>query len=167
MALTDYAENDEVRAALGVNSKELSDTVLALPVYLMGLTRELNKISTSLPAAFSTVNGIAVDQRTAIQEALYEATRLFSVYAVARQVGVSLASFMPKDITDGKAALGRFAGTPWEDTMADVERMYTDARDGLVATYAAYTNADVPTSVSSPPTTFIASKRSSDPVTGT
>lgn len=168
MALTDYAQYDEIRAALGVNNVELKDAVLALPVYEMGLVRELNKISTSLPAAFSTVLAITpASARTALQEALFEATRLFSVYAAAKQVGVSLPSFLPKDVTDGKAATGRFAGTPFEATLAEVDRMFGSTRGDLVATYALYSNTDAPTSTSLPPTTFIAVGRASDPVTGT
>lgn len=164
MALTKYVQYDEVRAALGANGEELVDSVLDLPVYEMGLVRELNKISTSLPAAFSTVNDIGETSRTDLQEALFNASRLFSVYAVARQVGVSLASFLPKDITDGKAAVGRFTGAPYEETMQNVEQMMAVTRADLVTAYAKYAGNDV--LVVAPAISFIASQRSTDPVTG-
>jgi hypothetical protein len=166
MALTDYAQYDEVRAALGVNDVELKDAVLALPIYLMGLVRELNKISTSLPAAFSAVAELAEDDRSDAQQALYDATRLFSAYAVAKQVGVSLPSFMPKDITDGKAAVGRFSGAPYEETLARIDQMFGALREDLATAYASYASEDAPSPLG-PPTSFIAVARASDPVTGT
>jgi hypothetical protein len=166
MALTTYAQYEEIRAALGVNSQELSDTVLALPVYEMGLVRELNKISTSLPAAFSTVQAIEEDARTDVQQALFESTRLFSVYAAAKQVGVSLASFAPKDISDGKASLSRFTGDSYKETMDRVEAAYLDAKQGLIDTMGSYTG-DTDTSSTVPFTTFVVSSRVTDAVTGT
>jgi hypothetical protein len=167
MALTTYLQLDEVRAALGVNDLELKDTVLILPVYEMGLVRELNKISTSLPAAFSAAHSKQAADRTAAEAALYDATHLFAVYAVAKQVGVSLASFAPKDVGDGKATLSRFAGESYKETMDRVEGMFADTRSGLVAAYEAFAGSSSSTPNTTPFTSFIASSRSRDPVTDT
>lgn len=166
MALTDYAQYDEIRAALGVNDVELRDAVLELPVYEMGLVRELNKISTSLPAAFSAVKETAESERSDVQTRLYDAVRLFSVYASAKQVAVSLPSFLPKGVTDGKAAIDRFSGTPYEDTIASIDQMFGALRAELADAYAAYADEDAPGAIS-PPTTFVAVPRNTDPVTGT
>lgn len=166
MALTTYLELDEVRAALGVNDIELKDSVLNLPVYEIGLVRELSKISASLPVAFSTVSATALVSRTETQQALADATHLFSVYACARQVGVSLAAMAPKDIGDGKASMSRFSDAPYKDVMTRVEAMYTAARNSLMEAMILYSGAGVQTSSTIPRTVFMAAGRSYDPVTG-
>ncbi len=137
MSLTTYCEFDEVRSALGVNDLELKDSVLALPVYEMGLVRELNKISTSLTAAFSSVIAKTLSSRTEAETVLYDAVHLFSVYAVAKQVGVSLPTFAPKDIGDGKATVSRFAGEPFTKVLDGIDE-YGELAPGSVVTVEAY-----------------------------
>lgn len=166
MALTEYCSGDEVRAALGVNDIELPDTVLGLPVYQIGLVRELNKISTTLPAAFSTVSGIADETRTNDEQALYDATHLFCVYAAARQVGVSLGSMVPKDVGDGKATVSRFSDSPYKDVLDRIEVMYNGTRASLVDALGTYAGSSAATPPTTPRTFFLASSRSFDPVTG-
>lgn len=165
MALTTYLQLAEVRAALGVNDIELKDTVLNLPVYEMGLLRELNKLSTSLPAAFSAINDKQENDRTEAEKELWQATRLFSVYAVAKQVGVSLASFAPKDVTDSKASISRFSGESYKETMDNIDEMFGALRGSLAEALNAFNNVStVPTG---PFTSFVAAGRGIDPVTGT
>lgn len=166
MALTSYCEPDEVRAALGVNDLELSDAVLNLPVYEIGLVRELNKVSVSLPVAFSLVSAIAEETRTDVAQALIDATRLFSVYASARQVGVSLGIMAPKDVGDGKAATARFSDSPYRDTLARVEQMYLATKSGVLDALNTYSGTAVGTKATVPFTVLLASPRSYDPVTG-
>lgn len=162
MALTTYCDYEEIRAALGVNSIELADAVLGLPVYEIGLVRELNKISTSLPAAFSTATGAS--PQAALDKALCDAVRMFSAYAVAKQAGVSLATFAPKDVGDGKATLSRFSGQPYTETMDNVKAALADARAALQDALAAYQGATAATAVL--PVSFMASSRTIDPVVG-
>lgn len=164
MALTTYLQLAEVRAALGVNEIELKDTVLNLPVYEMGLIRELNKVSTSLPAAFSTVSGIAEGERTELQALLYRSVHEFAVYAVAKQVGVSLASFAPKDVTDSKASVSRFAGESYKQTLSELDEIYAVTRAALGAGWSAYSGGSA--SDPTPGVFFVASPRGVDPVTG-
>lgn len=166
MALIDYCQLAEVRAALGVNDIELKDAVLTLPVYEMGLVRELNKISTSLRAAFFTISAKAPASRTEAEAALYDATHLFSVYAAAKQVGVSLASFAPKDVTDSKAGVSRFSGEPYKETMRRIEEAYADSRIGVAAALDAYTGSSSVTASTTPFTHFVTAGRGVDPVTG-
>lgn len=166
MALTNYCELAEIRAALGVNDIELSDVVLSLPVYEIGLVRELNRVSTSLPVAFSTASNITVLSRTEPQQALVDATRFFSVYAAARQVGVSLGSIVPKDVGDGKATMSRFSDSPYKDVMQRVEVVYTAARASLLEALVALTGSGTATKSVAPFTVFAKSPRSYDPVTG-
>lgn len=166
MALTAYCDLEEIRAALGVGDLELSDAVLNLPVYEIGLVRELTKVSVSLPAAFSTCSAVSEETRTDAQQALLDAVRLFSVYSTARQVGVSLGNMAPKDIGDGKATLGRFSDSPYRDVLARVEQMYTSAKVGLLDSLNAYAGTTVGTASTVPFTIFKASTRATDPVTG-
>lgn len=167
MSLTTYCEFDEVRSALGVNDLELKDSVLALPVYEMGLVRELNKVSTSLTAAFSAVYAKAPEARTEVEAALHDAVHVFSVYAVARQVGVSLSVFAPKDVGDGKATLSRFAGEPFKVTMDGVNEYYQIAKDSVRQAFEAYNGSSSTVAASlTPATLFKASGRSYDPVEG-
>lgn len=166
MALAAYCELDEVRAALGVSDAEISDVVLSLPVYEIGLVRELNRVSTSLPVAFSTVSNIAEVSRSANEQALFDATRLFCVYACARQVGVSLGSMVPKDISDGKASLARFSDSPYKDVLERVDTLYSAVRKSLLDVVIAYTGAGTSSASTVPMTIFKASSRAYDPVTG-
>ena len=166
MALTAYCELDEVRAALGVNDIELPDTVLNLPVYEIGLVRDLNRVSSSLPVAFSAVSAVSEETRTDTQQALADAVHLFSVYACARQVGVSLGAMAPKDVGDGKATISRFSDSPYKDVLQRVEAMYTAARGGLVESLNLYTGSGT-TTASTTPFTFVGkSSRGYDPVPG-
>jgi hypothetical protein len=119
MSLTTYCDFGEVRSALGVNDIELSDLVLGLPVYEMGLIRELNRLSTSLNAAFLTIYAKTRASRTPDEAELHDSVRLFSVYAAAKQVGVSLANFAPKDVGMAKP--------PSPDTPGSLLRRYSRA----------------------------------------
>lgn len=167
MSLTTYCDFAEVRSTLGVNKTELSDTVLDLPVYEMGLVRELVKVSMSLNAAFSVAHLKLPAARTSLEAAMHDAVRLFAVYAVAKQVGVSLANFAPKDITDGKASVGRFAGTPFESVLGRIDGMYAELKTDLKAAYESFAGAGSG-AVSSliPAPVFRAVARVYDPVTG-
>jgi len=164
MSLTTYCRYDEVRAALGVNATELADTVLALPVYEMGLVRELNRLSTSLNPAFSTIARKRDTDRTDQERALFAAVSLFAVYAVASQVGVSLPNFAPRSVSDGKASLTRFSGEPFERVLERVDAYKTDYRAALVEAFGAFQGGS--TQVSRMPTMAVASPRATDPVTG-
>lgn len=161
MALTPYCEREEVRAALGVNSTELPDAVLDLPVYQIGLLRELTKLSLSLPASFLAAEALASSARTAAQAELHDATRLFSVYAAARQVGVSLGGMVPKSVGDGKATVSRFSDAPYKDVLDRVDAMLAAARASLLQTL----DGGAPQALVLP-AFFAAAQRTYDPVTG-
>lgn len=167
MSLTTYCDFDEVRSALGVNDLELKDAVLALPVYEMGLIREFNKISTSLTAAFSAVLSKSLSARTSAESALYDAVHLFAVYAAAKQVGVSLPTFAPKDVGDGKASVSRFAGEPFTKVLDGIDEYYQIMKENVRQAMEVYAGSSATTAPSlTPATVFMASSRSYDPVTG-
>lgn len=164
MALTPYCSNDEVRAVLGVTTSELKDDVLTLPVYEMGLRRELIRVSPSLPAAFSTVNSLTT--RSDAEQTLFEASKLFAVYAVAKQAGASVALAAPKGLTDDKSGFDRFADAPYKDVLMRVDTAYSSARQDLVDAYAAYAGASTGTGFYGLPSGMAVSSRTYDPVTG-
>lgn len=164
MALTPYCSNDEVRAVLGVTTSELKDNVLNLPVYEMGLRRELIRVSPSLPAAFSTVN--SVDPKSELQQALHDAVRLFAVYATAKQAGASVALAAPKGLTDDKSGFDRFADAPYKDVLNRVDTAYAAARQDLVDAYSSYAGAATATGFYGLPSGMAISSRTYDPVTG-
>ncbi len=164
MALTQYCEFDEVRAALGANALELSDAVLSLPIYEIGLTRELAKISASLPAAFLLLRESAA--LTDAQSLVVNSVRLFSAYAVAKQAGVPLGNMIPKDVSDGKASLSRFSDSPYKDVLERVSAAYAEARADLASAYAALTAQTTP-NVLIAPAVLRRSPRGFDPVTNT
>lgn len=164
MSLTTYCSYDEVRSALGVNDLELPDRVLGLPVYEMGLVREISRLSTSLNAAFSSVAAKTPATRTVAEKALYDAMRLFSVYTVAKQVGVSLPTFAPKDVSDGKASVSRFAGEPFKATLEAIDEYLAAYKVDLKAAFDAFNGA---TATAAPVLAgVLAAQRSYDPVTG-
>jgi len=165
MSLTTYCSFDEVRSALGVNDLELKDSVLGLPVYEMGLVREFSKLSTSLNAAFSAAAALPPGDRTEQQNNLYDAGRLFSVYTVAKQVGVSLPTFAPKDVSDGKASTSRFAGDPFKATLAAIDEYLAGYKVDLKAAFEAYNGASTTTTATAM-LGLVPSARSYDPVSG-
>ena len=164
MALTPYCTNDEVRAVLGVSLSELKDEVLDLPIYEMGLRRELNKVSLSLPAAFSTVNSIVAGSRTDAQAALYEAVKMFTVYAVARQAGAPLALAAPKSLNDDKSGFSRYADSPYKDVLERIEQMFQHTRQDLLNAFSEYLGSTAAAKVM--PGALAVSSRTYDPVTG-
>ena len=164
MALTPYCETEAVRATLGVNSIELSDSVLNLPIYSIGLQRELSKLSPSLPASFLQINALPEASRTALEQSLFLSTRMFSVYASARQVGASLGTTAASDIGDGKASVARFSGEPYKDVLERVDKWYYETKTSLLASIALYNGklAPNPRAV----VAFVKSQRTYDPITG-
>jgi hypothetical protein len=161
MAITTYLDYDEVRAALGVSTNELDDTTLALSLYDSGLTEELEAISANLPGAYTTV--AALTTRTAVQQRLFRMTRLFAIYAVAKQLLPGLPMFAPKDITDGKAAAGRFSNDPYKVTIDEVKKQYELNKQRLEDAFILYNSGSVITTLR----TYVSvSNAGSDPVTG-
>lgn len=164
MALTPYCSNEEVRAVLGVTTSELKDSVLDLPVFEMGLRRELIRVSPSLPAAFSAVNGLVT--RSDVEEDLHQAVRLFCTYAAAKQAGASLALSAPKGLTDDKSGFDRFADSPYKDVLERVDTAYANNRQDLVDAYSAYSGATTQSGTYGMPVGVVRVGRSYDPVTG-
>ena len=161
--LTDYTTYDDVRSALGVSSDELEDVTLALESWDNHLRFELEDISLALPASYAAVVLIPQASRTDEQERLYRATRLFSTLAVARAMTASLPLFGPKDISDGKATVSRFADAPYKAVTSRIEKQFEQAKGRLESAWAAI-SATAATAVARP--YLGVSRPSTDPVTG-
>lgn len=161
--LTDYTTYDDVRSALGVSDEELADATLALESVYSHLLFDLEDVGLTLPDDYTAVAAIAEASRTTEQQRFYRATRLFSTLATARALAASLPLFGPKDISDGKATVSRFADAPYKATIAMVDKQFEQAKSRLEAAWAATTSSTA-TVVSRP---YIgSSKLSVDPVTG-
>lgn len=136
MALAPFTSNDEVRGVLGVTDKELLDVTLDLGIYEINLRYVLGKINAAVIAQFNTINAIAVATRTTTQAAFWAAVKLYSPYVVAFQLAPSLSLMAPKDITDGKAAVGRFSESPFKAVIAAILVDHDKYQDHLTQMYA-------------------------------
>lgn len=163
MALLTYTTYDDIRAALGVSSDEIEDATLSLSLYELNLTSEFEDIDLTLEETYATV--AALSSRTAVQDRFLQATRLFSTYAVAYQAATSLPLFSPKDISDGKATVSRYADSPYKEVIKRLEQLYGRYKARLEAAFSDATAGDAPSIVSRP--YFNVAVPDSDPVTGT
>jgi hypothetical protein len=165
MTLTDYVSFEEVRAALGVSEDEIKDATLSLDLYAFNLVSELEGISLTLVEDYAQQKVSPVEGWTPIQVRFHQAVRLFSAYAVAKQATISVPMFAPKEQTDGKASLGRWAQDPYKPMIASVLKQYEVFKVKLEAAYGAIQTTVSPTTVDRPYMSVVAPI--SDPVLGT
>lgn len=139
MSMPEFITFDDVRAALGVSEDEITDTTLSLDVYEFNLVSELEGISLLLIPAYLALSEAGPTSWTDIQKRFYQATRLFAAYAVAKQATIAVPMFSPKEQTDGKAGLVRFAQDPYKGMIARVLAQYEIFKIKLEVAYAATT----------------------------
>ena len=161
MAITDYTTYEDIRAVLGVSADEIEDATLSLAVYELSLSSEFEDISANLKTDYATVSGLT--SRTAVQERLFQSTRLFSTYAVAYQASGSLPLFSPKDISDGKATVSRYADSPYKAVIEQIRTQYEKFKGKLEKAYAEYGSSSAPVLVIRP--FFNTASGAYDPVT--
>lgn len=135
MALTDFTSYDDIRAVLGVSTFELSDETLGLEVYEMYLTSEMEDIAADLLTSYATVVTTAEASRTPAQAKFFRQTRLFATYATAKQLTASLPMFGPKETSDGKASVSRFADSPYRDVVKRIGQEYDRLKERLESAY--------------------------------
>ena len=82
LEIGDYTSYEEVRATVGLSSDELPDSTLALEIYANALELELDSVTMNagvpLKTMFTSLTTSAADQY------IYNLTRMFATYAVAR-----------------------------------------------------------------------------------
>lgn len=164
MALIDFTTYDEVRSVLGVSTDEISDETIALGVYETGLKIELQAVATGLSAAYLAASQKSPVARSTSEQDLVDAVRLFSTYAVARQLTTSMPMAAPKEQTDNKASMVRFATDPYKETVRSVKESFEKYRGYLSTLYDAYTSSS---RAGVARLYCVVSKPSSDPVAGT
>lgn len=165
MTITDFTSFDDIRAALGVSQDEIKDATLSLDLYEFGLITELDSISLLLINDYSALKGTPAASWTPVQKRFHQSLSLFASYAVAKQATIALPLFAPKEQSDGKATLGRFAVDPYKAVIARILAQYETTKAALQAAYAATTATATSASLIRP---YLAvSNPSSDPVTGT
>ena len=159
--LTTYTDYASVRAVLGVSDDDLDDATLALSLYSDDLTQSLEDVAIDIEATYATTK--AKITPTAQETRFLTACRLFATYAVAKTLTAALPLFAAKDVTDGKAAVGRF-DNPYKDVIRSINEQYGMSRNRLIATLTAMGT----TSTASVARVYMAvASPSSDPVTGT
>ena len=160
MSILDYTTYDGIRAVLGVSTDELEDATLDLEIYDSGLVLDLEDVDLGLSEAYLALPAT----RTATQDRFHRTVRMFAAYSVARQLTASLPMFGPKDISDGKATVTRFADSPYKEVTKRVKEGFDSARTRLEKSYAALTSASYTLTI---PTFMSVVSPASDPVTGT
>ncbi len=159
-----YTSPDDIRAVLGVSDEELEDATISLPVYALTLEAELRDIGPSLPADLEVVRDKDSGLRTDDETWMLKAAQLFITFSIARQLTTGLPLFSPKEITDSKASVVRFASNPYADTIAMVRDQFAVNQARLSTAYKVVKTASA--SVASLPSYLLVVTPAVDPVTG-
>lgn len=160
IAITSYTTYESVRVSLGLNSKELPDTLLAAEIYALSLEEDLVGVASTFVADYTA----AAQLSAAVAINFVRAARVFSTYSVAFQCTGALPLFTTKAITDGKAGIYRDGNSPYKETVSKVTSRYEAAKRTLVEAYGLYSGTAVSSSVPYPMLGI--SSPSTDPVTG-
>lgn len=164
MDITEYTTYNDIRAALGVSEDEIEDATLSLDLYSMNLSSELDDVSSSITTTFEGLRDVAAESLSDEQIKFDRFVRLFSTYAVAKQLTTSLPLFSPKDYADGKASFGRYAQNPYKDVIKSVEEAYSKFRLKLAEASASVTSSQAPVVATRP--YFSGATPGYDPVLG-
>lgn len=161
MPISSYTSPDAIRAALGVSALELKDATLSLQMYEDNLLLDLAEIGQGAASALAAL--VQTPSTDEVQLQFLRAGRLFATYSVANHLLSALPLFSPKEITDGKASLVRYADGPYNKVIEEVRARYTQYQAAAAAAYAATQSAQV---TESRLPTYMRSSRGVDPVTG-
>ena len=158
--LIEFTTYDSIRALLGLNTKELPDSLLSSEIYSLILDDEHYKVSATLISDYTAAKLSATDAA----KRLVRSVRIFSSHAVAYKATEALPMFSTKAITDGKAGIYRDGNSPYTATMLNIEEAYYRAKSTLQEAYALYLGSSA--AIDTPPTLMGVSVPTSDPVVG-
>ena len=137
VAITVYTTYADIRAILGVAEEEITDNVVGLTVYAIGLNLALESVLGTLAPdteerdlAEHHVYIDALSSPTDDQTKLLETIEIYATYIVADLLADSLPMSAPKTQTDGKSSLTRFSS---QDTYNSVR---ANIKYGLAKYYA-------------------------------
>lgn len=164
--LSTYTTPDSVRAVLGVADDEVTDDMLALPLYEVRLVYDLEEIDSGIPEAYKTTVAIDYTTRTAAEKRFCDAVKLFSAYSVARTALSSLPYLADKRITDGRAESERIAD-PFSLVREAVSGGLLDLRYKVSAAYAALPSVTTEVVTRTARTMLASTGIAVDPVTNT
>jgi hypothetical protein len=137
--LTDYTTYDEVRAVLGLSTKDLEDATLSLSIYERNLTMELAEADPNVKSQYLAITLIPENTRTAAQQTFFEVTQVFAAYSVSRQLLTSLPYFALQRVTDGRAE-GEREHDAFKDTKDSINATYNILATRLKTYFAALGN---------------------------
>lgn len=160
IAIAAYTTCDSVRATLGLNSKELPDTLLEAEIFALALEEDLTGVASTFVADYTTAAALS----TTVAINFVRAARIFSTYSVAFECTGALPLFTTKAITDGKAGIYRDGNSPYKETVAKVTAKYEAARRALLEAYGLYDGTAIASATPYP--MLGVSTLATDPVTG-
>lgn len=163
MPLSDYTDNDTIRATLGVSAMEIKDTTLDLPIYETLLVEDINAVSTDIIPTYEAL--VAIMSPTSIQTRFINLTKAFSAYAVAARLLNSLAMFSAVTIKGVKQEFTR-VDDPYADLKVNIPYSLSFIKSKLNDSLAA---VNFPNDPAPPPvvrTFMVGAGLAYDPVTG-
>jgi len=101
MALTPYTDVDQVRAAIGVSSDDISDDTLNLKLYEVAMGAALRSVG---PTFKTDLDALIAGTPTADQQHLIDLAGLYATYAVALQLVTSAPLFALKEMKDDRTS---------------------------------------------------------------
>lgn len=142
ISVTDYTTYDDVRAALGLDDTELTDTTLALTTYASVLQRALrgttDSTGKSLYAYFDELSVIV--NPTEDQDTLLGLIKEFSTYTVAVACLPGLSLLIKKTESDGKATVTRFsAESTFKDVVSNVTNTLNEIKTEILSNFGVVT----------------------------
>ena len=161
--VTDFMAYNDIRAALGVSDVDLPDSTISAEPYAVTLSEELRAVSPSLLGTYEGIASLTPDLRSADEVRVFDLVRLFSVYALARAVGVALPMFALQSIGEGEASSARFSGAAYQHTLEKIESRYASTRLALRTAFSDFVAGPAPVRSYS---FFLVSSPATDPVVG-
>lgn len=160
--LSSYTTPSEVRAALGVSTTELPDTVVNLPIYDTLAVLSMEDANSNIPSKYLALKAQVSPALTTAEQRFVDIVHLFVTYSTAKEMLVSLSLFAVQALTDGKAGFDRQTDV-YQDVREGVNNMLASLRIRLINSYGLIVSGIAVVSASTQ-TFVIATGLGTDPV---